>query len=60
VAELSRRSVRYEIGIFRERAPEPAATGWFVHVFVDRHTRRPAPIPEPIRAALTKLEVSSS
>ena len=57
VGELGRSSVRYEIGLFREDAEEPAATGWFVHVFVDRSSRRPVDIPAPIRAALERLEV---
>ena len=56
VGELRNRAVRYEIGLFGEAAPdEPAAEGWFVHVFVDRETRKPVPIPEPIRAALSRL-----
>jgi acyl-CoA thioester hydrolase len=55
VAELKTRSVRYEIGIFREGAEAPAATGWFVHVFVDRATRRPTAIPDGIREALKRL-----
>jgi acyl-CoA thioester hydrolase len=57
VGHLGRRSVRYEIGLFREGQDEPAATGWFVHVFVDREQRRPAEIPAPIRAALERLVV---
>lgn len=55
VASLGRSSVRYELGLFREDAKEPAATGWFVHVFVDRHSRRPADIPEGVRGALDRL-----
>jgi acyl-CoA thioester hydrolase len=55
VGRLGQSSVRYEIGLFRERSPDPAATGWFVHVFVDRDTRRPASIPETVRAALAPL-----
>lgn len=55
VGKLGRSSVRYEIGLFRPGAEEPAATGWFVHVFVDRESRRPTPIPEPLREALTRL-----
>ena len=55
VAHLGRSSVRYEIGLFREGADTPAAEGWFVHVFVDRGTRRSHAIPEPLRAALTRL-----
>ena len=60
VAHLGRSSVKYEIGLFGDGGATPAATGWFVHVFVDRETRRPAPIPDPVRAALTKLEVSEA
>jgi acyl-CoA thioester hydrolase len=56
VARLGTSSVKYEIGLFD--GDTPAATGWFVHVFVDRATRRPVPIPEPIRSALSTLEVS--
>jgi acyl-CoA thioester hydrolase len=55
VDNLGRSSVRYEIGLFGESAAEPAAVGWFVHVFVDRATRRPADIPPRVRAALDAL-----
>ena len=40
VAHLGTSSVRYEIGLFGEGSETPAAEGWFVHVFVDRETRR--------------------
>jgi acyl-CoA thioester hydrolase len=55
VAHLGRTSARYEIGIFAPGSNEPSAHGWFVHVFVDRVTRRPAPLPASIRAALEPL-----
>jgi acyl-CoA thioester hydrolase len=55
VARLGTSSVRHEIGLFRAGDTEPAATGHFIHVFVDRETRRPAPIPEHIRTALARL-----
>ena len=58
VAKLGRSSVRYEIGLFRGDHPEPAAEGWFVHVFVDRGGRRPAGIPAGIRAALERLRTA--
>ena len=58
VAKLGRTSVRYEIGLFREDDPAPAAEGWFVHVFVDREDRRPRDIPGPVRAALERLAVT--
>ena len=56
VEHLGGRSVRYAIGLFREG--EPLATGWFVHVFVDRASRRPVAIPDPLRSALAALASS--
>jgi acyl-CoA thioester hydrolase len=55
VAKLGRSSVRYEIGLFREGQQTPAAEGWFVHVFVDAATRRPAPLEGRLREALERL-----
>jgi acyl-CoA thioester hydrolase len=55
VAHRGRSSVRYEIGIFRNDEPDACADGHFVHVFVDRATQRPTPIPPPIRIALERL-----
>lgn len=54
VGRLGNSSVRYEIGLFEE-AGGPLAEGWFVHVFVDRESRRPAPIPDAVRTALETL-----
>ena len=55
VAHLGRTSVRYELALFGDGHEEPAAEGWFVHVFVDRDTRRPVEIPPGVRAALERL-----
>jgi acyl-CoA thioester hydrolase len=55
VAKLGRTSVRYEVGIFRADEDALCAYGHFVHVFVERATRRPTPLPEGIRAALAGL-----
>lgn len=54
VTRLGRSSVTYRLGIFRDTDNvEPiAALGHWVHVYVDRASRRPVPIPEPIRALL--------
>ena len=52
VSKLGNSSVHYEIGLFREGSDEPAATGRFVHVFVDRENRRPVALPDRLRAAL--------
>jgi acyl-CoA thioester hydrolase len=59
VARVGRTSVRYEIGLFREGLETAAATGHFVHVFVNRADMRPTPIPEPIREALARLCIES-
>ena len=56
VGELGRSSVRYELAVTRAGEADPAATGHFVHVFVDRASRRPVPIPDRLRAALQRLE----
>ena len=57
VEHLGRTSVRYGIGLFRAGAAEPAAEGWFVHVFVDRQTRRPVPLEGRLRDSLERLRV---
>lgn len=55
VAHLGRTSVRYEVGIFAQGSEECAALGAFVHVFVDRVSRRPTPPPAALRDALALL-----
>jgi acyl-CoA thioester hydrolase len=57
VARLGGSSVRYEIGLFRGDAAQAAAQGHFVHVYVDRITRRPVRLPETLRRALEPLLV---
>ncbi len=55
VGHLGNSSVRYEIGLFRQGDAAVAAVGHFVHVFVDRASQKPVPIPGAIRAALERL-----
>jgi len=55
IGKLGNSSVRYEIALFREGNEAPAATGYFVHVFVDRTTRRPVPLDEKARQKLSRL-----
>ena len=55
VARLGSSSVRYEVGLFAQGAPLTAARGHFVHVYVDRETRRPVPLPETLRKTLETL-----
>jgi acyl-CoA thioester hydrolase len=57
VDRLSTRSVTYGIAIFNDTDDNAAARGHFVHVFVDRVTRRAVPMPDPIRAALSAIAV---
>ena len=58
VVRLGTSSVTYEIGIFRQGDAAPAASGRFVHVWVDRATQRPTTVPDAIRAALAPLLVA--
>jgi acyl-CoA thioester hydrolase len=55
VERLGSSSITYRLGLFREDEDEPAAVGRFVHVYVERKTRRTAPIPPAIRAAVEPL-----
>ena len=57
VTKLGRSSVVYEIALFRQGDDDAAALGRFVHVWVDRATQRPVPIPARIRTALEPLVV---
>lgn len=52
---LGTSSVVYQVALFGQNGDEPAAVGRFVHVYVDRETRRPVPVPAEIRTALTLL-----
>lgn len=55
VARIGNSSVRYELAIFREGDETPSAEGHFVHVYVDRATRKPVTLPEVLRNALARL-----
>ena len=55
VARLGESSVRYEIGLFAPGQALAAACGHFVHVYVERATRRPAPLPAPLIQTLQGL-----
>ena len=55
VDRIGTSSVTYRIGIFRAGADQASADGRFVHVYVDRATRRPVPIPDDVRAVLAPL-----
>lgn len=55
VDTLGNRAVTYGIAIFSIDDERAAAHGHFVHVFVDRATRTPTPIPAELRAALETI-----
>ena len=55
VAEAGRSSVRYELGLFTEGQAEAATEGYFIHVYVDRDSRRPAELPPALRNEINAL-----
>jgi acyl-CoA thioester hydrolase len=60
VAHIGRSSVRYEVGLFGHAVPDAAAQGHFIHVYVDRESRRPVSLPDPLRQALDALRAPGS
>ena len=56
VANIGRSSVRYEVGIFIKGEDRTAAKGHFVHVYVDRASRRPAALPDNLRTVLEAMQ----
>lgn len=54
-AKIGGSSVVYEIGLFRNDEETASAEGRFVHVYVDRATRRPSPLAAALRAALEDI-----
>lgn len=59
VAKLGASSVRYEVGLFRNDELQASAQGHFVHVYVDRATRRPTDLPGDLRRMLIPLLAST-
>jgi acyl-CoA thioester hydrolase len=56
VARIGKSSVRYEVGLFLQGEPLTVAKGRFVHVYVDRATRRPTELPAPLKKVLEALQ----
>ncbi len=56
VAHLGKSSVRYEIALFRNEEVKASAEGFFVHVYVNRKTRKAAQLNPALRAALESLQ----
>ena len=57
VARIGSSSVRYEVGLFRNDEDTASAEGFFIHVYVDRETRRPKPLSEAMRTVLQTIAV---
>jgi acyl-CoA thioester hydrolase len=55
VAHIGRTSVRFEVALFPEGGSRSSAAGHFVHVYVDKETRRPVEVPTTIREAAVAL-----
>jgi acyl-CoA thioester hydrolase len=60
VARLGNSSVRYEIGLFRDEEPTASAQGYFIHVYVDRDSRRAISLPAELRTALKSISTQSN
>lgn len=59
VSRLGNTSVRYDVGIFRHDEEAASAQGHFVHVYVDRETRKPTDIPAAMRNLLNTIQLPS-
>jgi len=55
VAHAGTSSIRYEVGLFAQGAPTAAAQGHFIHVYVDRATQRPVPLPRALKEVADAL-----
>jgi acyl-CoA thioester hydrolase len=55
IAKIGNSSLTYDLAIFKQGQNDAAAQGNFVHVFVDRQTRKSTPIPNEMRDALHKF-----
>ena len=55
VAHIGTSSVRYEIGLFKNDEGNPAAEGYFVHVYVTRSGNKPTPLSGEMRSVLAKI-----
>ncbi len=55
IASLGTSSIRWEVGLFTAGHEAPAAEGFFIHVYVDRDTRRPMPLADAWRERLATL-----
>ncbi|MGC4027054.1 MAG: thioesterase family protein [Mesorhizobium sp.] len=59
VGKIGNTSVRYEIGLFRNDDAEASAQGFFVHVYVERATRKPQPVAGKFRKLLEAAAINA-
>jgi acyl-CoA thioester hydrolase len=57
VERLGRSSITYALGLFDAEQDDLAALGQWVHVYIDRHSRAPVPIPATVRELLARAEM---
>jgi acyl-CoA thioester hydrolase len=55
VGHIGKSSVRFELGLFAHAESQPCAQGHFIHVYVDRDTRRPMTLPSEFRTSLAAI-----
>ena len=55
IAKIGNSSLSYDLAIFKQGQDNASAQGHFVHVFVDRKTRKSTPIPTEMRDALQQF-----
>ena len=60
VRRIGTSSVKYAVGIFRKDEDQAAASGTFTHVYVDRETRRPVPLPQETRSILETVLIAGT
>jgi acyl-CoA thioester hydrolase len=57
IARQGNTSITYEVGLFRDDDDEACAQGYFVHVYVERMSSRPVPLPEHLKKVVAPLHV---
>jgi len=53
ISKIGNSSLTYDLAIFKQGQQNASAQGQFVHVFVERETKKSTPIPQEMRDALT-------
>ena len=60
VSKIGNSSIRYEILLYGEGSHEPAAKGYFVHVYVDRESHRPVSLPDKLKTAVANIHIQKT